>query len=338
MSERAIHLGLLVSALAVCIWVFVLPSTQATEEQPSSRLAGDETKKTRLRLPPGAALELSADLNAIRQAPLGRFLAQRLAHAPSAERLTSSCGFDPLTRLDELAVAIPRAGLPAQDGPEEFGIVASGRFSSAEILHCATSAIRQRGGNAVRSRLGRFDSVRDEKAGRGEVAARDGTLIVSGGAYFRELLDAATGNFASNREAEARSAQHELLRRALGGDAHAARLTWLLGEDWLERVSGGDRDARLSPFRALKALAMRVDFDRAAQITVLLDCDDGDGAEQVANLARELRGSASALPLDAALLGAAARVRITRSETRLRLDLELSQAELGAMLDLLLGP
>ena len=337
-TERNIHLGLLGASLALAVWVFGAQPRSAEPATHSHARSKATAERSPLSiLPPGSAFVLSTDLRALARAPLGAFIAERLGRSAGTSKLTRACGFDPITRLDQLALAVPSAGLAAQEHPEDFGIVASGRFSVAEITRCATTAITARGGEVIRTKLGSFDSVRDRKAS-GEIAARDGLLIVSGGSYFRELLDSAEGNaaaLAAGDPREASDTRHAELRRALGSGAVLA--TWLLGEGWFARVAGEDTNARLSPLSALKTVAARIDVEQNAELLVLLDCIDSDGARRIASLLGELRLALSGFPLDPTLVKLAARITVTRTEARLKLALSLNQAELSAVLDLLLA-
>lgn len=278
---------------------------------------------------------LSADLRALARSSLGALIAQRLERSAGASKLVESCGFDPLARLDQLALAIPSANLGAQEHPEDFGIVASGRFSAAEITRCASAAISARGGEAIRTQLGSFDSVRDRRASSGEIAAKDGLLIVSGGSYFRELLDSAESKRGA-AEPNAQGARHAELRRALGPGALLA--TWLLGEGWFERVAGDDTNARLSPLSALQTVSARLDLAQKAELSVLLECADSEGAQRISSLLGELRSSLDLLPFDPALTRLAKRITVSLLGTRLKLGLELSQVDLSSVLDALLGP
>ena len=339
MTERAIHVGLLIASLAVTGWVFGAqhPHPHPHTRDPSSVVPSHSGPAALLALiPPGSAFLLTADLQQLEHAPLGVLLAQRLGHLGGANQLASVCGFDPLARLDQLVLAVPSAGLAAQEHPEDFGIVASGQFTGAEITRCASAVIKQRGGDPVTSQLGSFASVRDRKTIGGELAARDGgPLIVSGGSYLRELIDAAEGNAAKPEREDTRATRHAELRRDLGSGSVLA--TWLLGEGWFERVSG-DGNARLSPLSTLESVGARLDVDPSAQLSVLLECADSAGATRVSSLLNELRSSLDSLPLDPALSGVAKRITLSQSGARLKLALELSQAELKPLLDQLLGP
>jgi hypothetical protein len=329
-TERAIHLGLLVSALALAIWAFSGHGRNATS---SAAGAADHAQSPLSIIPPGSAFVLSADVARLEQAPLGAFLALRLGHLGRTSELTKTCGFDPLTRLSQLVLAVPSAGQTAAEHGDDFGIVATGPFSATEITRCASAAIAQRGGEAVPSTLGSFSSVRDRKGSGGEVAAKDGLLIVSGGSYFRELLDAAEGS--APEHPDARDARHVALRRALGsGDIVA---TWLLAPGWFERVSG-ENSARLSALGGLSALGARAIVSSDVRMSVLLQCTDREGVTKVSDLLTQMRASLGSLALASALSSAARRIELTPDGNQLRLTLTLEQAELAALFDALLGP
>ena len=331
-TERNIHLGVLGAALAVAAWVFAAQPRAGEPATHSIALSQAKDERSPLALiPPGSAFVLSLDVGALARAPLGAFIAERLGRSAGGSKLSQACGFDPLARLDQLAIAVPSANLGAQEHPEDFGIVANGRFTAEEITHCAKTVISARKGEAIQTKLGNFDSVRDRKAS-GEIASKDGLLIVSGGSYFRELLDSAEGNAKAH---EAKDARHAELRRTLGPGPLVA--TWLLGEGWFERVAGDEANARLSPLSALETVSARIEVGKTAQLLVLLECADSEGASRISALLDELRSALRTFPLDPTLVGVATRIAVNRSEARLKLTLELNQAELSSVLDTLIG-
>lgn len=330
-TERNIHLGVLGAAIAVAVWVF---GAQPRVGGPATRSdAHSATAQSPLALiPPGSAFTLSVDVRALSRARLGTFIAQRLGRSAGASTLAQSCGFDPLLRLDQLALSIPSATLTADAHPD-FGIIANGRFSAAEIMRCAISSIEARGGEAARSKLDGFDTVRDRSGSGGEIAAKDGLVVVSGGSYFRELLDSVDGAPDNLAQRDVRALQHAELRDALGAGPMIA--TWLLAEGWFARIAGSDGSARLSPLSALKRLGARINVTETAQLLVLLDCSDNEGAARISSLLDDLQSSLDALPLDPTLRAIAKRVSVRREDARLKLSLELTQAELAPALDAL---
>lgn len=334
-SERAIHLGIVVCSALACAWVFGLHSDapRAVDSVGRPQEAAIPKRTALALVPSGPAFVLTAEVRKLQHTPLGELLSQRLGRADGAGEFVKLCGIDPLARLDQLAVAVPSAGSDAQEHPEDFGIVAEGRFNAAEIVRCARSVIVQRGGEAIETRLGKFRSVRDRKQS-GEIAATDGTLIVSGGSYFRRFLDAAEGNAGSMRDPN--DERHAELRRRLGPGSVVA--TWILGDRWFDRIAGDERGARLSPLHSLSAIGVWLDVSDAVHVRATLDCANPEDAGRVAGLLAELRASLRALPLDPTLSALAARVSVSQAGARLELGVEPTQAELDALLGLLLGP
>ncbi len=336
-TERRIHFGLLFAALAVTGWVFLGHRSTAPAAMEGAPVVSTHAALSPASLVPhGPAFLLTADVHQLEQAPLGVFLVQRVVHA-GATQLTAQCGFDPLARLDQLALAVPSAAtIGDQEHPEDFGIVATGHFSAAEIMHCASGAIAAHRGEPMQTKLGSFSSVRDRQRTGGEIAAREGLLLVSGGSYFRDLLDAAEGRAPKLDRPDARDARHSALRSALGPAPLVA--SWVLGEGWFDRVAGGAGNAQLSPLGKLRDVGARVDVGGALHLAVILECEDSAGALEVSKMLGDLRGSLNALPVDPALIGTAQRVTVSQTGARLTLSLELAQAELAPLLDLLLGP
>jgi len=329
-TERNIHLGVLGASLALTVWVFGAqpraagPATRSDTRSPA-------TERSPLSIvPPGSAFLFSADLRALARAPLGAHLAEAIGHTAGVSKLSQSCGFDPLARLDQLALAAPSANLAAYEELRDFGVVVSGRFSAEEILRCASAAISARGGEMVRAKLGSFEWVRERRAGSGSIAAKDGLLIVSGGSYFRDLLGSAETTPRAGGP-QVQDARHAELRAALGPGPLIA--TWLLGEGWFERATGGEINARLSPLSTLKTFGARIEVGHTAQLLVLLDCADSEGATRMSSLLGELSTSLKAIPLDPRLSGIAARIKVSQSGARLKLALELNEDDLAPVLE-----
>ena len=326
MSERGIHLGILVGAIALGAWIFSHDGSKARRSR-----SGPEQGSPLAIVPPGSAFVLSADIAARRKSPVGPALAARISGLVGKDAdLAKLCDFDPLTALDQVALAIPSAAPNRRD--DDFGVIATGRFTATQITRCATASIDARGGDPVSSKLGNFSSVRDRNTEVGEIAARDGgPLILSGGSYFRTLLDAAEGNAPKLEHQDPRDAHHAELRRLVGPGAIVA--TWLLGEHWFESIAGDD--AGLSPLRSLEAIAARLDLGQTLRVSALFECGDAKSAAEIQALLEQLRSSLATIPLDPALTALARRVAISPQDRRLRLELELNEAELRGLLDAL---
>jgi hypothetical protein len=195
-------------------------------------------------VPDDSFLVLTLDVRAFAESPLAEALVGNGKDKPgSASRLlgvdtiTESCGFNPLTRLRAIAVTVPETG---EGG--DFGVIASGDISRAELTKCAEAMIARRGGHAQTSAIGSFTVVEDDRAARDpealppKVAFRDGgPTIVGRGAWLTRMIDTAEGRVPSVE----RSAEHASLRSALAARDSAARalvLTAILPKSLRDRL------------------------------------------------------------------------------------------------------
>jgi hypothetical protein len=276
-------------------------------------------------IPPGPAFVLTVDVAKLRRSELGRRLGRRLSERAG---LDPSCGFEPVPEVDELALAVQGSNPGSLGGAgmrDEIGVVATGSFAKAAVLGCAERAIGARKGEPVKTEIAGFGTVRDRAAPDGELAARDGLLILSGGNYFRELLDRAGGGAKPADPASPGDAVHAELRRKLGATA-PLMATWLLPRQWTERFVARD-EAKLSPLTALRAIGMRATFDRPS-LEALLGCTSEAGCRGVARFLEELRETLGAeLELDPTLR-LARRVEIEQNTSEIKLHLTLEPAEL----------
>jgi hypothetical protein len=119
---------------------------------------------------------------------------------------------------------VPSRALAGPEAEVELGLAAVGDFDAAAVADCAAAIVRLHGGDPVRTTLGGFLTVRDRGgASEGEVAARDGgPVLLSGGRYLRDMIDAAEGRSPSLRS----EARHRALREAVGVDA-ALVVSWI---------------------------------------------------------------------------------------------------------------
>jgi hypothetical protein len=322
MSEKAIHYGVLIGALALGAFVFGRAGQHAPPRPspPAQSLLGV--------VPRDAALELTCDFARLRGSELGAQVTQRLGRIGGGD-LVQRCGFDPLATIDQLALAIPVAADMEAESQGDFALVAAGHFRAQAIAGCAEQLIRDRGGEPTRSSLGSLLSVRDRHGAGGEVAVRDdGPLIVSGGAYFRELVDLANTQ-ASAGANETRNPQHAALRKRLGDGT--LLVTWLVPPDWFGRVADDER-AKVSALSAVRSLGARLDLASDVRVSVQLGTTDEHAAEDVLALLTRLKQSAASLLLDPLLTGLASRVALSRQQERVALELTLSIAEAQSLL------
>ena len=241
-------------------------------------------------IPAGAAFVIDVDLAGLKKSAAGTELS-RLGWARFAPA-ASSVEFQPLRDVDEIVVAVPGSARLAHERnasfePDAVAVVASGRFTGKAAADAAVERIRSHGGEPSRTTLGSFESVRDLR-GTGEVAARDGLVILSDGSYLRAVLTAAEGKRGDGNESErTRDRVHSELRRTFGGGAPVTA-TLTLPDGWLE-AAFGDPDARRSPLALVRSAAARVTVEKKLDVDVLLVCSNADDCSRVAAFLRDAR-------------------------------------------------
>jgi len=301
----------LVVGLAVVAWAaFVLWRDRA---QPTGVLPGSRPLAI---VPPGPALVLSVDLARLRAAKAGQSLLGRGLTALQGD----ACEKILLHDVDELVLAIPSEQRLERASPDAFALIAAGRFLGQSAADCAERGIAARQGQPVRSTIGGFTSIRDRRRA-GEVAARDGLLVVSDGEYLRELLDGAEGRRAEGSpEERERDRLHAELRRSFGRDAPFV-LTLALPDGWLERVLG-DRTAERSPLATLRSAALRAQIGADIELSGLVACDDPQRCEALERFLNDARrdlrtllGPDAARALDG--------ITLSRKDARLELSARL---------------
>jgi hypothetical protein len=172
-------------------------------------------------IPLGPELVVTADV-----AALSPTVALELLRAGGGALLglRELCGFEPILALRRVAFAVP-ARSQAAPGASDFAFIAQTSLEPEPVLRCAEAVIKKRGGQPVRSSLGRFTSVRDQTKPLGEVAIRDdGLFVLSGGQYFRDVLDAANGAAPGDEAARLRTQVHAAVRRRVAPSLLAVTL------------------------------------------------------------------------------------------------------------------
>lgn len=281
-------------------------------------------------IPPGAAFVLTADLARLRATAAGRALAETAWKEIDPAR--APCGFEPLRDVDQVALAVPSAGLTADTArhaqASDVVVVASGRFVGAVVADCVAKRITARGGELVRTGIGSFIAVRDRKS-PGEIAVKNGLLVLSDGAYLRSVLDAADGHAHPGNELErASDALHSELRRSFGKNAPLIA-TLALPAGWLERAVD-DPEAARSPLAHLRSAALRADVADHIGVNALLACESADGCAAVERFLAAARSDVTAL-LGPSIGVELARVRVERSEARVELAGTLTPEQLRSL-------
>jgi hypothetical protein len=188
-------------------------------------------------VPRDAFLVVTMDVETLRTSPL----AQPLLGGDSTKllgvgALAETCGFDPLTRVKELALAVPEGG---EHG--DFGLIAMGDLREAELLDCAQKVILARGGRPKVGKRGAFMTVEDADDAEGakpRIALRDGgPLIVGRGAWLQSMIDAAEGKTPSVMMGSPHLALRDVLtERRAGKPSRAVVATAVLPKSLRERL------------------------------------------------------------------------------------------------------
>jgi hypothetical protein len=265
-------------------------------------------------VPAGAELLLAADVSA-----LGAALGRELFELGGSQLLglRETCGFEPLLGLRRAVLALPPRG--ADQSSADFAFIAETSLEPERVLRCAEAVITKRGGSPVRSQLGAFSAVHDQKKPSGEVAVRgDGLFVLSGGTYLRTVIDAAAGSRTGDETAQVRTRLHAAIRGKLR-DAQVT-LTVLPGA--------------LLAVPDLKAVGVGLRIDRDVELLGFVGCSSSSACQQVASMLVQARGELAREP-GLAPLGS---IQLNEGEAQLELGGHLKRAELAPLLKALAAP
>jgi hypothetical protein len=266
-------------------------------------------------VPAGPALLVTADLSQLGPAAAVELLA---AGGAALLGLRDLCGFEPLLALRRVAFAMPYRDAQAQ-GAADFAFIADTSLEQEAVLRCAEAVILKRGGQPVRSRLGAFASVRDQAKPLGEVAIRaDGLFVLSGGQYFRDVIDATGGVVTKDEAASIRSRVHAGIRRKLAPSQ--LTLTLLPGASL--------------PLPGVQALGLGLSIERELGLRGFVGCSTATGCAEVRSLIDDMKAEVAK---DAAVSGLAS-VRVEQHEAQLDVTGRLPREQLGPLLTQLLAP
>lgn len=264
-------------------------------------------------VPPGPSLLVTADVEALGEAAALELLK---AGGGALLGLRELCGFEPLLGVRKLALAVPIAE-PGQ--PSDFALLAQTVLEPEPVLRCAEVVIRRRGGTPVRSALGHFVSVRDQKKPLGEIAVRDdGVFVLSGGQYFRDVIDAASGRFVPDGAARDRAQRHEAIRRRL---SPAQLLVTVL-------------DGSALPVPGVASLGAALNVGRELELRAYVACESAASCEEAGRVVEMTKAELSKEPGLASL----GRAKAQQRGAELTLDARLPREQLGPLLAQLLAP
>ncbi|WP_394844110.1 hypothetical protein LZC95_44540 [Pendulispora brunnea] len=195
-------------------------------------------------IPADTFLLATVDVAPLRHSPLVEPL-RALGSKGMGKDLQSQCGFDPIERLDTLAVALPEA-----EGAGDFGIASAGPITEEELLTCARTVMEARGAHLGTHKAGAF--VLAEDTGilggvYGKLAVRDsGPFLLAREPWLTAMMDAWT----RKKPRVETNTRHMDLRKSLetagsagGAGKPAVLVTALLPvklRDRLKREMGGE--------------------------------------------------------------------------------------------------
>jgi len=150
--------------------------------------------------------------------------------------LQEACGFDPVSRIQKIAIAVPEEG-----DRGEFGVVARVEVTRDELERCTKALAEKRGGRAETHEVGTFVVLEDRSisAGGSRLAyGRGGLLVVGKGTWFDAMLGAADHLKPNLREAQEHVALREALTSKDGFRTPTAMVTAILPRALRERLRG----------------------------------------------------------------------------------------------------
>lgn len=265
-----------------------------------------------LLVPAGPRLLISADVKSLTKvaaADLARLGGDKLLG------LRETCGFEPLLALERAVFAMPFVEAGASS---DFAFIAATSIDAKRGLKCAEQVIQKRGGSPGRTQLGQFTSVRDLSKPMGEVAFRnDGTFVLSGAQYFRDVMDAAAGSVKLDDAAKLRTRLHRSLRDKLG----AAQLMLTL----LPEAS--------SVLRGVLALGLGIEIGTDLAVRGVVVCASAEACSKARDVIDGAKGEMAKEPN----LSGLATLKVVQSQDRLELSGRLPRQQLGPLLAQLLS-
>lgn len=219
-------------------------------------------------------------------------------------KLADACGFDPLSRVESLAVGVPEEG-----DRGEIGVAARVTVNRDELTKCTENLASERGGKMETKDVGSFTVVEDVKGQ--ETAARprlayggDRLLLVGRGAWFDAMIAAADHNAPSARDAAAHATMRSSLTKRDGWGAPTVVVTALLPRSLRDRIKnemGADVLGSKSPDESQNVMAGVLGVSTVGlalragpsggtiDAAVELVCDTDDGCKAVEKLISKKR-------------------------------------------------
>ncbi len=164
-------------------------------------------------IPSGSFLVASVDMAALQKSPmyqsmLGENGASRMLGMGS---LVESCGFDPITRVSKIAIAVP------DENPKgEFGLAAKINVSGAELEACTKGL--SNGKSLETKQVGSYVIVESPNGSR--IAYGKGLLLVGRGTWLESMMATAEKKNPSTKD----DPKHAEMRRTMGAKQPSSTL------------------------------------------------------------------------------------------------------------------
>jgi hypothetical protein len=172
------------------------------------RGAGSPTIRDPLdAVPKESFLVASLDVEELRKSPIYDAIpGKKNGLGGGFASVEDACGFDPLKRIERLALTVPE-----KEGERDYGFIARVKVTGEELKTCKQRLDEKRGSSAPTEVIEKGD-FRVIDTPKGKLAYGSGDLlVVSTGPWFDTILDTANGKHASIKDALA----HADLRSAL---------------------------------------------------------------------------------------------------------------------------
>ncbi|MBX3231846.1 MAG: hypothetical protein KIT84_11770 [Labilithrix sp.] len=208
-------------------------------------------------------------------------------------RLADACGFDPLSRVEKLAVAVP------EDGDKgDFGVAARVVVSREELGRCTDALTAQRGTKAEAKSLHGFSVI---DAGGASLAYGHDLLVAGKGSWLTTMLATADAKNPSVRDAELHTTVRRDLTSKDGWGAPTVLVSAILPRSLRDRIRNemegevGARDAAESAMAGVLGVsavgvALRAGTGAtSAEIAAELVCDAEEACAGVEKLLAKKR-------------------------------------------------
>ena len=194
--------GVLVGLIALlAAWVLLMRHEESAPDALPSARQHDARARVLAAVPGQPVALLMIDMAALRQTELGqRLFSAEGRQLPALGSIQTLCGFDPMSSVTTLVVALPR-------GPDVgFGLHADGPLSVSTWQSCAEKLVREHEGSLKSEQLGAFRLLRDTTQPTGApvlAVAEGGPLIFAPPSYVQDGLAVAAGKAPSAQQDEA---------------------------------------------------------------------------------------------------------------------------------------